>query len=117
MKTFISRVAVVEFLVRSGKPRNRAKVAVDEAFNYDGYHGNSITGEFDDEVGICAHNQSDMGEDISYQPVSEEQALTAYDDFCGEGGYFTETSEGFVFDGEDEPKYDLNGDTLPSHQL
>jgi hypothetical protein len=107
---FITRVAAVAFLVAEGKPLNCAKVAVDESFNYDGHQGTAECP--DNEVGLCAINNSG-DEDIKYEPVTKEQVLQAYNDMCGEKGYFTKHSDGFYFDGEDLPKYDLNGDITP----
>lgn len=106
MKTFTKCSEVVEFLVAQGKPVARARVAVQEAFNY----GTAIGGGNSDILlnNLTAHNYNWDNDELAPVAVTEEQALGSYNDMCGPSGYFTETPAGFVFEGG-ELMYDVEG--------
>lgn len=94
MKTITEAVA---YLVAQGNPLASARVAIDQAYNF---------ADDTDTSGLLLDSEQNPVE------ITEIDANAVYNDFCGPNGYFTIKADGYYFDGEVTPMYDLAGNYL-----
>lgn len=106
MQTFTTRTQAIDFLVAQGKPLNKVKVAIDQGFNYDGIDQATPEG-----ADLIAHAYDFVGDPTAKQ-ATEQDVISTYNTFCGPDGYYKLTDKGFVFDGNTNPSYDVNGNPL-----
>jgi hypothetical protein len=109
---FTTRKQAIDWLVTQGKPLAHAKVAIDQAFNYDddGATDNLCRRTSNDWQFTFAPGGTANLSDCVPVTLTEADVLSAYNDFCGPNGYFKLTEQGFCFDGDEQPTYDINGD-------
>lgn len=97
MQTFTTRTQAIDFLVSQGKVLGEARVAVDQAFNYD-----------EDNVKtdlIKCINNDDKFETCT---VTEKEVLAQFEECYVCNGYYL-SDKGYTCDDEDNPHYDIEG--------